>query len=43
MKLDLKVAQFKRLVRYEGNGSDGADPIDDGVPVAEDYGEGIPI
>jgi len=43
MKLDLKVAQFKRLDRYEGNGGDGAEAIDDGVPVAEDYGEAIPI
>ena len=43
MKLDLKVAQFKRLDRYEGNSGDGAEAIDDGVPVAEDYGEALPI
>jgi hypothetical protein len=41
MKLDLKMAQFKRLDRYEGSHSD--EPIEDGVPVAEDYGESIPI
>lgn len=43
MKLDLKVAQFKRLDRYEGGGDTGAEPIDGGIPVSEDYGEAIPI
>ena len=41
MKLDLKVVQFKRLDRSENSGS--GEPIEDGVPVAEDYGEAIPI
>lgn len=43
MNLDLKVAQFKRLDRYEGSGDTGAEAIDGGIPVSEDYGEAIPI
>ena len=41
MKLDLKTVQFKRLDRSENSG--GAEAIEDGVPVAEDYGDAIPI
>ena len=42
MMLDLKKAQFKNLKRWEG--SDGnSEPIAGGVPVAEDYGDGIAI
>jgi len=43
MMLDLKKVQFKNLKRWEGADSDGSDPIEGGVPISEDYGDGIPI
>ena len=43
MMIDLKKVQFKNLKRWEGGDSEGSDPIEGGVPISEDYGDGIPI